>query len=79
MISGKSCQEGFGMSFFHAACKDCKCTKNDEWLERKKTMRDAVKQQQSEPADSLVAPRKAKAKSGARRKRSKKGLATNQE
>ena len=40
---GSSCQDGFGMSFFAKSCSDCRCDMSNEWKERKKAMRDAIR------------------------------------
>ena len=49
---GSECQDGFGMSFFAKSCTDCKCDLNHEWKERKKAMRDMLRQDHKESSES---------------------------
>jgi hypothetical protein len=44
----ESCQSGFGMSFFHNSCVNCKCDLSKAWQERKKSMRQNQRKQQSQ-------------------------------
>lgn len=41
-----SCQNGFGISFFHYSCMTCSCAMDERWIERKKTFRMAQRRQQ---------------------------------
>jgi hypothetical protein len=41
----KSCQFGYGISFFHNSCLSCKCELSTEWRERKQAFRSNIKDQ----------------------------------
>ena len=54
----KSCQFGFGISFFHNSCINCMCGLSDTWQERREAFRSNLKES--------VAKKGGKGKRGAR-------------
>jgi hypothetical protein len=48
----KGCQSGFGISFFHNKCTDCKCSHDKipagAWKERKNTLKTTIRKNMSQ-------------------------------